>query len=87
MRSDQYNDLRDEMTNTAARLAAGANNAEARFQRASDAGAALAAEVYEYLREPTATCRLSLEAAYRRFMGQHSGGFATDAQGQNSRPA
>lgn len=77
MRHDQWNEVRDGIMQGAVKLTQAINQAEDIGERASTAGAALAAEVYRYARDPEGVGLVALREAYMTFMGHHSGGFRT----------
>ncbi len=75
MRNDQWDYARSEIVSGASRLTIAVHAAESRAQRASDAGAAFAAEVYAYIEAPEDVGLNELRDAYTRFMSQHAGHF------------
>jgi hypothetical protein len=70
-----WNATRDQIMQGAVKLTQGVNDAEAMVNRASEAGAALAAEVYRYMENPADVGMDALHDAYQEFMGLHSGNF------------
>ena len=57
------------------------NEAQDRFERASNEGAAFAAEVYRYIQDPAGVGAEALHIAYESFMSQHSGNFGPPFEG------
>jgi hypothetical protein len=66
---------RDQIARDANNLVRAAEDGMGRYQVASSAGAALAAEVYRFTEDPDGVGLDALKSAYSRFMRFHSGNF------------
>lgn len=68
-------DIVGAITRNAEWIASQAHDSEARYQRAGNAGAALARVVYDYVLDPNGVGLDALNRAYETFMAQHAGNF------------
>lgn len=75
--ADVFEDAKDRIVTAAEWLHRSVCETEGRYNRAAAAGAELAAEVARFLGSPADCGNDALYAAYRRFMGLHSGNFAS----------